>query len=241
MLDKDSPLPLYHQLKKVIEERIDSQEWSSGMRLPSERELCDQFQVSRITVRQAISELVNAGRLTRQQGVGTFVASPRIEQNLTHLIGFTQDMQARGKRPGTRVIEQKALPAPPHIARSLQIQPGDAMVMLKRLRLTDGEPMAIEIAYLPGSICDGLVGEDMQDRSLYKLLMTRYNVFPSRAEQQLQAIACPAAEAQLLGIPKGSPVLHIYRLTFSLEGRPVEYTESYYRGDRYVFQVELST
>ena len=241
MLDKDSPLPLYHQLKKVIEEHIDSQEWLPGMRLPSERELCDQFQVSRITVRQAITELVNAGRLNRHQGIGTFVASPRIEQNLTHLVGFTQDMQARGKRPGSRIIEQKALPAPPHIARALQIQSGDSMVMLKRLRLTDGEPMAIEIAYLPGSICDGLAEEDMHDRSLYKLLMTKYHVFPSRAEQQLQAIACPAPEAQLLGIAKGSPVLHIYRLSFSPEGRPVEYTESYYRGDRYVFQVELST
>jgi GntR family transcriptional regulator len=241
MLDKNSPLPLYHQLKKVIEERIDSQEWTPGMRLPSERELCDQFQVSRITVRQALAELVNAGGLTRQQGVGTFVASPRIEQNLTHLVGFTQDMQARGKRPGSRIIEQKALPAPPHIARALQIQPGDSMVMLKRLRLTDGEPMAIEIAYLPDAICNGLLAEDMHDRSLYQLLMTKYNVFPSRAEQQLQAIACPAAEAQLLGIAKGSPVLHIYRLTFTAEARPVEYTESYYRGDRYVFQVELST
>lgn len=241
MLDKDSPLPLYHQLKKVIEERIDSQQWLPGMRLPSERELCDQFQVSRITVRQAITELVNAGRLNRHQGIGTFVASPRIEQNLTHLVGFTQDMQARGKRPGSRIIEQRALPAPPHIARALQIQSGDSMVMLKRLRLTDGEPMAIEIAYLPGANCDGLLEEDMRDRSLYKLLMTKYHVFPSRAEQQLQAIACPAPEAQLLGIAKGSPVLHIYRLTFSPEGRPVEYTESYYRGDRYVFQVELST
>lgn len=239
MLGKHNPLPLYQQLKAVIEDRIVSGDWLPGTQVPSERELCEQFKISRITVRQAIAELATEGRLTRTQGRGTFVASPRIEQRLSNLTGFTQDMQARGQRPGAKVIQLETTLALPNIVRALQLRPGDCVVVLKRLRLADGEPVAVETDYLPDAVCHNLIKERLDGRSLYDILRKSYNIQPTRAEQQLAAIACPAAEARLLNVRKGTPVLHIHRTTFGRDGRPFETVESFYRGDKYVFHAEL--
>jgi len=240
VLDKDSPVPLYYQIQQIVEERIDGGQWPPGMQVPSERELCEQFQVSRITVRQALSALANQGRLTRQQGVGTFVASPRIKQRLNRLTGFTEELEARGQRPGAQVLQREVVPAPPVVARALALAPGEATVLLKRLRLADEEPLAIEIAHLPARLCPGLEEEDLENGSLYHLLGRKFDLIPARAEQQIEALACPAAEARLLGVRKGAPMLHMYRVTYSSEGKPIEHTESFYRGDRYIFHVELA-
>jgi GntR family transcriptional regulator len=239
MLDKRSHLPLHQQLKAIIEDRILSGEWLPGTQVPSERELCEQYEISRITVRQALSALVMEGRLVRTQGRGTFVASPRIEQQLTQLTGFTQDMQARGKRPSAQILEAGNISALPNIARALKIKVGENVIMLKRLRLADGEPVAIEIAYLLESRCQGILKEKLTTRSLYDILTKKYNLKPVRAMQQMEAIACPTAEARLLGTRRGAPVLHIHRTTYDREGRPFELVESFYRGDRYTFYAEL--
>ncbi len=240
ILDKRAHLPLYFQLKAIIEERIDSGEWKPGQLVPSERELCAQYRVSRITVRQALAELVNAGRLVRDQGRGTFIAPPRLEQRLTRLTSFTQDMQARGKKPSSRILRFETIPAPPAVARILRLSSGSNVLLLERLRLTDGEPMAIETAYLPPEKCPGLDAKSLEGRSLYRTLTEKYDIVPVRAEQQLEAVACPAPEAKLLGIRKASPVLHIHRTTYSRDGQPFEHVESFYRGDKYVFHAELT-
>jgi GntR family transcriptional regulator len=242
-LDKHSHLPLHQQLKATIEDCILSGEWLPGTRVPSERELCELYQISRITVRQALSALVMEGRLIRTQGRGTFVASPRIEQRLTQLTGFTQDMHARGKRPSSRVLEAESIAAPPNVARALKIKIGENVIMLKRLRLADKEPVAIETAYLPEARCPDLLllTEQLATHSLYDLLTKKYNLRPVRAVQQMEAIACPAAEAKLLRTRKGTPVLHIHRTTCDREGKPFELVESFYRGDRYTFYAELNS
>ncbi len=240
ILDKRAHLPLYFQLKAIIEERIDSGEWKPGQLVPSERELCAQYRVSRITVRQARTELVNAGRLTRDQGRGTFVAPPRLEQRLTRLTSFTQDMHARGQKPSTQILRFETIPCPPTVARILRLSPGSEVVLVRRLRLADGEPMAIETAYLPCARCPRLTAEILEGRSLYQTLTERYGIIPTRAEQQLEAMACPSPEAKLLGIRRESPVLHIHRTTYDREGNPFEHVESFYRGDKYVFHAELA-
>ncbi len=239
MLDKRSHLPLHQQLKAAIEERILSGEWLPGTQVSSERELCEQYGISRITVRQALAALVMEGRLLRAPGRGTFVASPRIEQRLTQLTGFTQDMRARGKRPSAQVLEAGSIAALPLVARVLKIKVGENVIMLKRLRLADGEPVAIETAYLPENRCRGLLKEKLATQSLYDILTKKYNLKLGRAVQQMDAIACPAAEAKLLDTRRGAPVLHIHRTTYDRDGRPFELVESYYRGDRYTFYAEL--
>ncbi len=239
MLNKRSHLPLHQQLKAAIEDRILSGEWLPGTQVPSERELCEQYRISRITVRQALSALVMEGRLVRTQGRGTFVASPRIEQQLTQLTGFTQDMRARGKRPSARVLEAECIPALATIARALKTKVGESVIMLRRLRLADGEPVAIETAYLLENRCRGILREDLATRSLYDILTKKYSLKPVRAIQQMEATACPAAEAKLLGMRRGEPVLHIHRTTYDRDGQPFELVESFYRGDRYTFYAEL--
>ena len=239
MLDKRSHLPLHQQLKAAIEDRILSGEWLPGTQVPSERELCEQYQISRITVRQALTALVMEGSLVRTQGRGTFVASPRIEQQLTQLTSFTQDMRARGKRPSAQVLEAGSIPALPPVSRALRIKVGESVIMLKRLRLADGEPVAIETAYLLESRCPGLLKENLAARSLYDILTKKYDLKPVRARQQIEAIACPTAEAKMLGTRRGAPVLHIRRTTCDHDGRPFELVESFYRGDRYTFYAEL--
>ena len=239
-LDKRNPLPLYHQLKDVILARIDSGEWQFGMQVPSERELCDQFQISRITVRQALNELASEGRLTRDQGRGTFVAHPRIEQRLTRLTGFTQDMQLRNQQPGAAVLEVAVMRAPATVAHHLQLSATQRqVVLLRRLRTANGEPMAVETAHLNERLCRGLAQEDLNNKSLYGLLAERYGIVPTRAEQQFTAVACPKTEARLLNVRVGDPILHVHRTTFSQHNQPFETVESFYRGDKYVFYAEL--
>ena len=239
MLDKTSPIPLYHQLRTVLEDKIAAGEWKLGTQIPSERELCEQHGVSRLTVRQAVAELVHAGQLIRDHGRGTFVAQPRVEQRLNQLTSFTQDMIARDVLPGSRILDMSIGAPEPAVAQALQLEPGGKVIVLKRLRLANGEPLAIENAYLPHKLCAGLLAESLENVSLYELLAAKYGLTLHVADQRLEAIACPAPEANLLGISRGAPVLHIQRLTFSRDGTPFEYTESIYRGDKHFFRIEL--
>jgi GntR family transcriptional regulator len=239
MLDNHSPLPLYHQLRKMIVDRIETGEWRPGDRVPSEVELVKQYGVSRTTVRLALADLANQGLLTRLQGRGTFVAQPHIRQHLNRLTGFTQDMQSRGKHATSRLLRFEVVSASQAMARVLDQAPGVSLIVLKRLRLADELPMAIETSYLVYELCQALLKQDLTSRSLYHLLSVELDINPARAHQEMQAVVCPPEEARLLGVPRSSPVLHIIRTTYDQKDRPFEHVESYYRGDRYVFQAEL--
>ncbi len=239
ILDRNSPIPLHSQLKSAIDLRIESGEWSPESQVPSERELCEQFQVSRITVRQALHQLVADGRLIRIHGRGTYVATSPLTKQLLPLVGFSEDMLARGQRPGARVVRFESSTASLAVAQSLHLSAGEEIIVLERLRLANGRPMALETVHLPEQLFPGLLEESLEDRSLYQLLRQKYGIRPDRALQQWQAVPCPSSDAKLLEVRKGSPVLQIQRTTFDAEGRPFEYLESFFRGDRYVFQAEL--
>src|SRR5271169_1684017 len=183
MLDRTSPLPLYHQLKERLVQKIGSGVWAPETRLPSERELCDLFGISRITVRQALDQLVAEGRLVRSHGRGTFVALTPVRKHLLPLEGFSEDMTARGLKPGARVVRFEPVPAPGPVARELQIAPGQQVIVLKRLRLADGSPMAVETVHAPERLFPGLVDQNLEDRSFYELLQRRYGIRPARAIQ----------------------------------------------------------
>ncbi len=240
MLDNNSPVPLYYQLKAYIEDQIHAGRWKAGERVPSENELGGRFGVSRTTVRQALGDLVHNGLLRRVQGRGTFVAEPRVQQRLVRLTSFTQDMHLRGQQPSARVLCFEVTQGMPKIALGFGLPPEGEVILLKRLRIADGTPMAIETAYLLYPLCKDLLDEDLSANSLYHLLAAKLNVIPTSAHQQLEAARCPAFEARLLEIPKGSPVLHIFRATNDQYGRVIEQVESFYRGDRYIFHADLA-
>ena len=233
---------MYYQLKELIREKVAAGEWQPGDLIPSERELSEKYGISRMTVRQALTELTNERLLRREQGKGTFVAEPKIEQRLTRLTGFTEDMRKRGMRSGARVLRLELTAAPALPARALQVDPGSSTVLLlERLRLAGGEPMALETCYIHFDGAHKLLKENFEDQSLYVLLTEKYDIVPTRAEQQMEAALCNQREQELLGLEEAAPVLRNRRVTFDQRGRPFEYTESVYRGDRYVFYAELTT
>jgi len=239
MLNINSPIPLYHQLKTHLLGQIQAGVLKPGDRIPSEKELGEQFRVSRTTVRQATNDLINEGLLIRVHGKGTFVAQPRIKQYLAHLTSFTQDMLSQFHKPSSRILQFEIISAPGWVAKNLQIAENASVIVLKRVRLADNQPMAIETAYLPAPSFEPLLTVDMQTASLYQTLKEKFGIFPMRALQHIEAVSCPPEEASLLNVPRKSPVLHIFRTTFDQNNRPFETVESYYRSDRYVFTVEI--
>jgi len=238
-IDKYQPLPIYCQLKDLLRQKIESGEWQPGDLIPSERELCNEHGISRMTVRQAVAELVNEGRLRREQGRGTFVAQPKIEQRLSSLTSFTQDMAARGKRVESQVLRQELVMAQPEVATVLGLRPDTQVMLLERLRLVDGVPLALETCHLHFPSCESLLQEDLAHQSLYAVLARKYGLVPSRAHQQMEATKCELYPLRLLGLRQGSPVLLIRRTSLTQDGIPFEYTVSIYRGDKYVFHAEL--
>lgn len=236
---KSGPLPRYYQLKEIIRERIRRGEWSPGSLIPSERELCERYGISRMTARQSITELVTEGLLYREQGRGTFVGQPKIAQQLLRLTGFTEDMRAREQRPGAKVLTAELWPADDATAERLRIKTGQPVYRLRRLRLADAEPLAIETSHINFIGCERLLANDLERDSLYDLLERVYDLPPLDAEQELEADLADEEEAVLLGIAAGGPVLRTRRVTTTRRNQPIEYATSVYRGDKYRFYTRL--
>jgi GntR family transcriptional regulator len=236
---KNGPVPRYHQLKEILRERIRLGEWKPGDLIPSERELSETYGISRMTARQAVTDLVNEGVFFREQGKGTFVSQNRITQQLLRLTGFTEDIRARGQRPSTRVLAAEMVPADETAADRLQIPAGTTICSLRRLRLADDEPLALEVSLLNFKGCEGLVDEDLEQFSLYQLLESKYGLSLAEAEQEIEAGLATPELAETLKIAEGSPVLFTRRTTYVERNRPIEYARSVYRGSKYTFYTHL--
>ena len=236
---RNSPVPRYHQLKEILRERIRSGEWKPGDLIPSERELSETYRISRMTARQAVTDLVNEGVFYREQGRGTFVARNKITQQLIHLTGFTEDISARGQQPSTRALAVDMRPADEFTAERLRIAPGTQVACVQRLRLADGEPLAIEVAQLSFPGCERLLEEDLEHQSLYHLLESKYGLPLMEAEQELEAGLAGDEEAALLKIAPGSAVLFTRRVTYTDRNQPIEYARSVYCGAKYTFYTHL--
>jgi len=236
---RNSPLPRYYQLKEILRERIRSGEWKPGDLIPSERELSEKYGISRMTARQAITDLVNEGLFYREQGKGTFVSQRKITQQLILLTGFTEDIRARGQRPGTKVLSAEMRPADEATAEKLHINPGTLIFRLQRLRLADGEPLAIELSQISFKGCERLLEEDLEHNSLYRILETQYGILLMEADQELEAGLAGNEDAQLLKIPVGSPVLFTRRTTYTERNQPIEYARAVYCGNKYTFYTHM--
>lgn len=230
----DGPRPKHAQLSDALSE-LATRDLGPGTAIPSERELMATYDVSRATVRKAIDGLVASGLLHRIQGKGTFVARPRVESRL-HLASFTEDMRRRGLTPSTRLMRVDEERPPAEIARTLRLGARGTAWRIDRVRLADGQPMAIEQGWYPRALLPDLDTEDLTG-SLYTLFAERYGLVIDGAEQTLWGEAAEGATARRLEAPVHTPLL-VFRRVSSAAGRPVEHVVSRYRGDRY--QVHMS-
>jgi GntR family transcriptional regulator, N-acetylglucosamine utilization regulator len=234
-LDESSSLPLYQQLQRTLRQAIENRVLGPDDALPPERDLADDFHVSRITVRKAIDGLVSEGLLVRRQGSGTFV-SARVEKNFSKLTSFSEDMRARGRTPHSVWLRKSAGSVTPEEALTLRSSPGTPVFRFHRIRFADDAPMAVEYATVLASCLPSI---DAVESSLYEALETTGNR-PVRALQRLRAVLLAAEQAELLKANERDAGLLVERLGFLKDGRAVEFTQTYYRGDIYDFVAELS-
>ena len=234
-LDRDGHAPLYQRLQEALRGAIDQRLFKPSEALPPERDLADDFAVSRITVRKALDGLVAEGLLVRRQGAGTFVAA-RVEKQFAKLTSFSEDMVARGRVPRSEWLVKAEGTVTPDEALTLGLSPGTRVYRFHRIRFADDLPMALEQSTISGF---GLPGLEVVDLSLYAALEAAGNR-PVRALQRLRAVLFSKEQAALLGIAAGAPGLFIERRGFLEDGRTVETTHSWYRGDTYDFVAELN-
>lgn len=236
----DSSTPLYIQIKEHLQMQIRRGVYGAGDRLPSERELAQQFNVSRMTARQALQALAQDGFTYSRVGKGTYVSPPKFDQQLRALTSFSEEMLQRGIVPTSHVLKAALEPADPEVAGRLQISPGTELVVLSRVRLANGEPLALETAYLDHHLCPGILERhDFSRESLYEVLRREYGWRLVRANQIIEARLPLLHERQALKLGKQTPVLSILRVTFDHQNRPIECVSSVYRGDQYQLRAEL--
>ena len=238
-LNRNSKIPLYHQLYEILRGYIIRGEWPPGSMIPPESELCHSYEVSQITTRQALDNLVSDGLIYRQRGRGSFVAQPAIETSLTRIISFTEDMQQRGYTPGSQVFYSGLTEAHQGLAQDLQVEPGVELAQIHRLRFADGEPMSIEKSSLVHRYCPGVLNGNFEATSLRETLGNQYGIRLVRARQSIRALNASLEQAELLSIKPGKALLGIERISYSQHNLPVEYLQIYYRADRYVLYTEL--
>jgi len=237
-LSRDGSIPLYLQVKSWLEDQIASGRLKPHKRVPSERELSERFGISRMTVRQALTELVHDGRLYSRVGLGTFVADPLIRQPLRSLTGFTEDMLARGVQPSSRVLRCEVTDPPASVRQVFDRTPGLPVVILERLRLADGQPMMVERRYLCFAGAERLPSCDLTG-SLSSLLRKSFGIRPVVAEQEVIARRARPQEIALLAMDEETAVLEFTRTTSDDQQRVFEQSVSVYRGDRYRFVIRL--
>ncbi len=228
----------YVQIEEELAERIRTGELPAGSLLPPERELAEQMGVSRMTVRQALGRLADRGLLRREQGRGTFVSEPKLNQSLSTLSGFFEQMLSQGIIPTSRLLSREEVLASRAVAQVLGLRIGEPLYKVVRLRSGGGVPLVLETSFFPARLVPGLLEQDLERSSIYRL-MERYQARPVRAIQSLEPVPAREFEAELLQIPVGAPVMLVERTAWDAQGRAVEYAKDIYRGDRSRFVAEL--
>ena len=229
-------LPKYYQVKREL--LAFTATLDPGSPVPPERELARSYGTSRTTVRQALAELVIEGRLLRMQGKGTFVAKPKVAQPL-ELASYTEGMRAHGLHPQTKILDIGYVTTDETLAELLGIRPGGRALRIHRLRLADGEPMSIDTSHLPARRFPGLRKQLERHRSLYETLRSAYGIQLAEAEETIETVLADPHNAQLLAVDPGIPLLLLSRHAIDSTGQPVEWAQSWYRGDRYKFITRL--
>ncbi len=238
-LGRDLAIPLYEQLASELRRQIETGKLKPGGALAPESALVAKFKVSRVTARKALDLLVDDGLIVRRQGKGTFVAPPKIRQDLHTLRGFAEVMAERGRAQVMQVVEFGIVRADTRVARALGVAVGDGVLRINRRHLLSDDPIAFAIIYIPAALGSSFAFDEVSTTPIYTLLAQKAHIEVKRATQVVRAIAADIATAKALGLPKSAPVMMVERVTYSTEEKPVEFILFSYRGDRYELAMEL--
>ncbi|KHF41672.1 GntR family transcriptional regulator [Halalkalibacter okhensis] len=239
-INKDSPLPLYYQVKELLKKEIHINKIKVGEMIPSERELSDMFDISRPTVRQAINDLVNEGVLKRKKGLGTFVSQPKINQRfLENLTSFKDEMEEKGLPNSTKLLDIKDVDCNDHINKIFH-EKYNKFVYIERLRYVKKSPVVIVSTYIPKELAPDLLKEDLTNFSLYEILQKTYHLNIKNAKRIMEAINASSQEAIWLNIEPNAAVMLIKTIAYLDNQMPFEYTIARYRGDFSSFTVNTS-
>ncbi len=237
-VDRNSPIPLYYQVATRLQQLIESGELAVGSKLPNEVDLAERLGVSRPTMRHAINYLVERGMLTRKRGVGTQIVHPKVRRPV-ELSSLYDDLTSSGQQPRTELRSFEVRAAPDHVAEALGVPEGTEVTWFERLRFSGGEPLAIMQNAVPVDVLR-LSETDLEQHGLYELLRAAGHI-PRMANQVVGARSATAAEARLLGDPRGAPMLTMTRTAWDAAGRAVEYGSHIYRASRYTFEISLTS
>jgi GntR family transcriptional regulator len=236
LLERNSSNPLYAQISENLRERI-THDLSPGDQLPSENQLMREYQVSRNTIRLAIDRLIKHGLVYSVKGKGTFVNGERLQYGLFQLVSFTEEMNRRGLRPSSRILNVEKICPPEPIRSKLELGPDQEVFFIARLRLANGKPMALNLSYHPCHLCPTLDQEDLQHGSIYQTIEDQYGLLIGYANQTIRPEIADKVHSDLMKVPCGSPMLLVEGVAYLCDNTPIEYSQLYYRGDRYEFPI----
>lgn len=238
-MNKSSKVPLYLQLMEELIKKIEKKVYVEHEQLPSERELCGIYNLSRITVRQALQDLEREGYIYKKHGVGTFVASKKYNQNLVKLYSFTNEMEEIGKKPTTDVLSFNVIAIDDRLANKMNLFPLEEVFKVVRLRFADGKPLMYETSYLPKKIFPDLTKKDLNERPMYEIFHQDYQVGVTNATERLSATLIQEEEAHYLNVKSNKPGMLIKRYAYHHHDL-IEYTISIALGDKFSYTVELT-
>ncbi|WP_274654825.1 GntR family transcriptional regulator [Paenibacillus humicola] len=235
---KNGPTPLYIQLKEIIQERIDNNIYQVGQQIPPELQFVQEFGISRPTVRQALSELMQEGRLTVKRGIGTFVTAKPMNTNANRFITFAEQMKMSGMKERAVLMRKGTMPATRKLSAELGIEPDAEVYEIIRVRYGDEEPLAIRCSYIAVSLHPNLLDRDLEQTPLFETLSRDCGIVATRARQTYQAVPATELEAKWLTVPEGSPLMMSTGVIYSDRGLPIESVKVLYKGNRYQFTVD---
>jgi GntR family transcriptional regulator len=240
LLDRDSPLPLYYQLRQILLHHILSGDIAPGELLPTEQELQERHGVSRITVRRAMSDLASEGYISRQAGRGTFVQRAKVQDRSEKLGGFVDDLVAQGYKVKSQILQDGVRPVPHCVAQKLGIDEGQPVLYFERLVYADGEPIGLATAYFNVGQGITFTREELNSDSIFPLLEHKYNIVLQRADKTIEATVALGNEAKLLGVRPNTPLLLTELIAYDEQGQRVGFVKTIYRGDRYKYYHQVT-
>lgn len=241
-IDRNSPIPLYYQIKEQLKNYIESNNLPAHTSLPTEDELAKKYNVSRLTVRNAMKELINEGIIYRIQGKGTFVSEKKLVTDLTYLKGFNDEMKSLNRKTRSKVLVNEIIQPDVKIIEIFNLKRNQKVLLLSRIRYENNIPRAIENAYLNIAAYPELIEikeKNMEILSLYNILKEDFQIFPTYAKEEIEVMYADKETSKLLEIKENDCILSIIRLTSSQENIPFEYVESKYRKDNFKLRITL--